>query len=157
MRGDFAAAKDINQSFINSLRSISFVRGMQYAYSNLGRISLVLEELDEAELNYARCLRINQETGQIRDELSNLTNMAKVWKAQGRGAEAIEAVGAVLHRTDIDQNTITITLSIRDEAEALRSELERELDPDEYQTAWEKGSGEDVDDIVDRISGEHIT
>ena len=156
-RGDFAAAKAINQSLLNSLRSVSFVRGMQYAYSNLGRINLHLEQHDEAEANYALSLRISWDTGQILEMLANLTDIAKVWKAHGKGAEAIEIIAVVIAHSESDQSSVIRGSSIREDAETLRSELERELDPDEYQTAWEIGSGEDVDDIVDRISSEHMT
>jgi predicted ATPase len=153
-RGDFAVAKDINQSIINSLHSVSFLRGMQYAYASLGRINHLLEEFDEAELSYALSLRISQETGQIRDALANLTDIAKIWKAQGRGGEAVEAVAAVLHHSQIDQASLLISSSIREEAETLRSELERELNPGEYEAAWKKGAAEDVDDVVIRILAE---
>ena len=153
-RGDLVAAKDINQALINPLRSVSFVRGMQYAHSNLGRINLVLGELDEAESNYATSLRINQQTGQIRDALANLTFMAKVWEAQGRGAEATEAIAVVLHYPQIDQSTQMTRQTIREAAETLRSELERELDPDVYQTEWERGSGEEVEDVILKILSE---
>ena len=37
-----------------------------------------------------------------------------------------------------------------DEAEALRSEPEQELNPDENPTAWENGSDEEVEDVVIR-------
>jgi ATP/maltotriose-dependent transcriptional regulator MalT len=150
-RGDLVMAKDINQLTIDSLQTVSFLRGMQYAYSNLGRISLLLEELDEAELNFALSLQISQETGQVRDALANLINIARVWKARGSSAEAVEVVAAVLPHSQIDQSSLLISLSIREEAEALRLELEQEIDPDEYQIAWEKGSEEEMEDVATRI------
>ena len=150
-RGDLAVARDINQLTIDSLQTVSFLRGMQYAYSNLGRINFLLEELDEAEVNYALSLQISQETGQVRDALANLINIAKVWKAQGKGAEAVEVVAAVLPHSQIDQSSLLISLSIREEAEALRSELEQELDPDQYQIAWDKGSDQEMEDVAIRI------
>lgn len=36
-------------------------------------------------------------------------------------------------------------------SDTLRAELENELNPDQYQAAWEKGSGEEAEDIVVRI------
>jgi predicted ATPase/class 3 adenylate cyclase len=150
-RSDYATAKDINQSILNSLRSVSFLRGMQYTYSNLGRVSYLLEEFDDAEMNYALSLRISQETGQLREMLANLVDIARVWKTQGREAEAVEAISAVLRHSGIDQRTVLNSDSIRDEAENLRLELERELTPDRYQVAWEKGAVEDAEDIVVRI------
>jgi len=151
LRGDYVTAKAINQSVLNSLRSVSFLRGMQYTYGNLARIHFALEEFEEAELNSALSLRISWETGQEPGKLQNLVDIAKAWKAQGRRAEASEAIAAVLHNSGIDQRAILRPTVIREDAETLRSELERELDLDQYQAAWEKGSGEEVDDIVDRI------
>lgn len=150
-RDDLARAKEINLSLINSLRSVSFVRGMQYAYSSLGRISLRLEELDEAEENYALSLRISWDTGQILEMLANLTDIAKVWRTQGNSAEALEAIAIVIAHPESDRSSVFRGSSIREDADALRSELESELSPDQYQTAWEKGSSEEVDDIVGRI------
>ncbi len=150
-RGDLATAKEINQLTIDSLQTVSFLRGMQYAYSNLGRINLLREELDEAELNYALSLQISQETGQIRDALANLINIARVWKRQGKGAEAVEVIAAVLPHSQIDQSSLLISLSIREEAETLREELKDELESDEYQSAWAKGTGEEMEDIAIRI------
>ena len=150
-RGDLDTAKDINQLTIDSLQTVSFLRGMQYAYSNLGRISLLLDELDEAELNFAFSLQISHETGQVRDALANLIGIARVWKAQGMGMEAVEVVAAVLSHSQIDQTSLLISSSIREEAETLRLELEQELNPEEYQSAWEKGSDEEMEDVAIRI------
>ena len=154
LSGDYARAKEINQSVLNSLRTVSFLRGMQYTHNNLGRINLILEESAEAEVNYALSLRISWETGQTREMLSNLTDIAKVWKAQGRGVEAAEAIAALLRHPLIDQRAILRPTVIREEAENLRAELESELDPDQYQAASAKGSAEEVGDIVSRILGE---
>jgi predicted ATPase len=150
-RRDYAAAKEFNQSIIDSLQSVSFLRGMQYAYTNLGRIGLILNELESAEHNYAKSLRISQETGQMRDVLGNLIGLAKVWQSQGRVSESVEAVAAVLHHAQVDQAHLLSPISIREEADALRDELGSELDPDEFRAAWDKGSGEGVDEIADRI------
>jgi predicted ATPase len=150
-RDDFAAAKEINQSIIDSLQSVSFLRGMQYAYTNLGRIHLILNELDEAEYNYSQSLRISQETAQVRDALGNLIGLVKVWQSQGREAEAVEAVASVLHHPQIDQAHLLDRMSIREEAEALRDELERKLDSDDFRVAWEKGAGEEIEEVADRI------
>ena len=150
-RSDYATAIEINQSILDSLQPVSFLRGMQYAYTTLGRINLVLDELDGAEYNYAQSLRISQETGQIRDALGSLLGLAWVWQGQGRGLEAAEAVASVLHHPQIDQAHLLSRVSIREEAEALRTELERELEPNQYAGAWKAGSGEEAEDVIIRI------
>ena len=61
------------------------------------------------------------------------------WEAQGRGAEATEAIAVVLQYPQIDQSTQMTRQTIRESAESLRSELERELDPNTYQIAWREG------------------
>jgi tetratricopeptide (TPR) repeat protein len=150
-RGDYAAAKKLSQAILDSLQSVSFLRGMQYAYSNLGRIHLILDELDEAAYTYGQSLRISQETGQIRDALGNLLGLARAWRGQGRGAEAAAAVASVLHHPQIDLAHLLSRVSLREEAEALRSELEGELEPDRYAAAWAAGSGEEAEAVIIRI------
>jgi predicted ATPase/class 3 adenylate cyclase len=151
MRGDLAKAKNIYHSLLDPLRSISYLRGMLYTYSNLARINSLLNELDQAERNYSLSLRISYDTGQIRETLANLIEIAAVWKSQDRGEAAVETVAAVLHHPQIDQHALFREASLGEEAETLRAELEQELDPDEYQSAWEQGTGEEMEDIAVRI------
>ncbi len=151
MRGDLAEAKNIYHSMLDPLRSVSYLRGMQYTHSNIGRTSFLLEDFEDAELNYALSLRISYDTGQIRETLANLIDIAKVWNVQGEKARAVQITASMLQHSEIDQHALFREASIREETEALRAELEQELDPDEYQTAWKVGSGEEIDDIVARI------
>ena len=102
-------------------------------------------------MSYGLSLQYCYDTGQIRETLANLTDMARVWKAQGRSGEAAETIAAVLQRPEIDQNALFRPASIGEEAEALRTELEAELEPDVYQEAWERGSGKELEDLVIRI------
>ena len=60
----------------------------------------------------------------------------------------------MLHHPEIDQHGLVREASLREEAEALRSELEQELDPDQYASSWDKGSGEEVDDVITEILAE---
>jgi len=136
---------------LDPLRSVSYLRGLQYTYSNLARIDTLLNEPDQAEKNYSLSLRISYDTGQIRETLANLIDIAAVWKSQGQGEQAVESVAAVLHHPQIDQHALFREASLREEAETLRAELERELDPDEYQSAWAQGTGEEMEDIAIRI------
>jgi len=151
MRGDLAEAKNIYHSLLDPLRSISYLRGMLYTYSNLARINSLLNELDQAERNYSLSLRISYDTGQIRETLANLIDIAAVWKSQDRGEDAVETVAAVLHHPQIDQHAIFREASLGEEAETLREELKDELESDEYQSAWAKGTGEEMEDIAIRI------
>ena len=86
--------------------------------------------------------------------LANLTDTAKVWKAQGKGAESTEAIAVVIAHPESNQASVLSGSGIREDAETLRSELEHELRPDQYQAGWEKGSSEEVDDLVIRILAE---
>ncbi|MCH8094109.1 MAG: adenylate/guanylate cyclase domain-containing protein [Chloroflexi bacterium] len=150
-RGDLAEAKNIYHSLLDPLRSVSYLRGMQYTYSNLARINSLMNELDQAERNYSLSLRISYDTGQIRETLANLIDIAAVWKSQGEGEDAVETVAAVLQHTQIDQHALFREASLREEAETLREELKDELESDEYQSAWAKGTGEEMEDIAIRI------
>ena len=154
VRGDLAEAKEIYESVLDSMRMVSYFRGMQYTYSNLARVNTLMNELNEAGKNYAGSLRISYDTGQIRDTLANLSDIAAVWKSQDRSEDAVGIVGAVLQHPEIDQHALFREVSLREQAEALRAELEGEMDPGEYQIAWEKGSNEEVEDVVFQILAE---
>ncbi|MCH7567716.1 MAG: hypothetical protein IH787_08695 [Nitrospirae bacterium] len=154
IRGDLLEAKEIYESVLDSMRMVSYFRGMQYTYSNLARVNTLMNELNEAGKNYAGSLRISYDTGQIRDTLANLIDIAAVWKSQGQGEDAVETVAAVLQHTQIDQHALFREASLREEAETLREELKDELESDEYQSAWAKGTGEEMEDIAIRILAE---
>jgi predicted ATPase/class 3 adenylate cyclase len=151
-RGDYARAKELFQSIIDSLQSVSFLRGMQYAHSNLAHTHLILAEFEEAEQHFTQSLRISLETGQIRETLGNLIGLAKVWHGQERDVEAVEAVASVLHHAQADQSNLFTQWSIREEAEALRDALEGKLDPDAFREAWDAGSGEEAEELAARIN-----
>jgi tetratricopeptide (TPR) repeat protein len=150
-RGDLEAALAIYESLLEPLLEISYPRGLQYTYTNMGRTSFQLEQFEEAEASYGLSLRYCFETGQIRETLANLTDIARVRSAQGRGQEAVELLATVLQQPEIEQNALFRPASIGEEAESLRSELEAELELDEYQKSWEKGSGEELEEVVVRI------
>ncbi len=153
-RGDHETAKEINQNVLNSLQSISFLRGILYSSSNLGRINLAQENLSEAELSFVRSLRISWETGMKREMIGHLIDIARVWKAQNRNTDAAETVATVLSSSGIDQRVVLRPELIREEAESLMKELEADLEPDQYESATQKGSGELVEDVVIRILNE---
>ena len=150
-RGDLAAALAIYESLLEPLLEISYPRGLQYTYTNMGRTSFQLEQFEEAEMSYGLSLRYCFETGQIRETLANLTDMARVWSAQGRGREAVRMLATILQQPEIEQNALFRPASIGEEAETLRVKLKAELESVEYQESWEKGSGEDLEDVVIRI------
>ena len=149
--GDLAAALAIYESLLEPLLEISYPRGLQYTYTNMGRTSFQLEQLEEAETSYGMSLLYCFETGQMRETLANLTDIARVWSAQGRNREAIQMLATVLQQPEIEQNALFRPTTIREEADALRGQLESEVDPMEYQAAWDKGTGENMDDAVLRI------
>jgi predicted ATPase/class 3 adenylate cyclase len=150
-RGDLAAALAIYESLLEPLLEISYPRGLQYTYTNMGRTSFQLEQFWEAEMSYGLSLRYCFETGQIRETLANLTDIARVWSAQGRGSEAVQMLATVLQQPEIGQNALFRPASIGEEAETLSVELKEELESDEYQASWEKGSSEELEDAVIRI------
>ena len=60
-------------------------------------------------------------------------------------------LATILQQPEIEQNALFRPASIGEEAEALRVKLKAELESDEYQESWEKGSGEELEDVVIRI------
>ena len=153
-RGDLAEAKRIFEMVLDNQRLASYYRGLQYTYRNLARLNALLKEFVEAEHNYIGSLRISYDTGQIRETLANLIDLASVWKSQGRAQAGVRSLASVLHHPEIDQHDLFGEATLREDAEKLRAELDSELEPDQFQAAWQKGSDDEVDDVVIRILAE---
>ena len=153
-RGDLTEAKRIFKMVLDNQRLVSYYRGLQYTYRNLARVNALLNDFDEAENNYIGSLRISYDTGQIRETLANLIDLANVWNSQGRTQAGVRALASVLHHPEIDQHDLFGEATLREDAEKLRAELDGELKPEMYRSVWEKGSSEEVEDVVLRILAE---
>jgi predicted ATPase len=152
-RGDYVQAKGLYRLALQTAQDSNFRRGVQQISNNLGRVTYLLEEFDEAEGYYLQSLRIAHQNGQTREVLGDLKNIARIWKALGKGGEAIPLLAVVLRdpaSVQKQHGTFTQT-SIREDAEQLRAELQAELPAEDYAAAWQRGQALELEAVVDAM------
>jgi tetratricopeptide (TPR) repeat protein len=112
-----------------------------------------LAEYDQAERCFRRSLEISEEIDQTREMLAALYDLARVWAAQGRIAEAVELSAVILHHPlrDLVPLLRIEQAPFSETAERLRASLEAELEPDAYQAAWPRGKILPLETAVGRL------
>ena len=80
--------------------------------------------------------------------LASLRDLANVYIAQGNLEDALQLLAVVLNHTVSEQNSLNRPERLRDEAEKLRVQIETQLDPLVYQSAWESGQRQRLADVV---------
>ena len=83
--------------------------------------------------------------------LASLLNLTNVFIAQGNLEDALQLLAVVLNHPASDQNLPNRPGFLRDDAEKLRAQIESQLDPPLYQSAWERGQGVRLVDVVAQI------
>jgi tetratricopeptide (TPR) repeat protein len=139
--GTYTEAKPFYERSLAAAQALGYRRTIQHAYDNLGDVAFYLDEFDQAERYFRLSLEVSEETGQIREMVATLQDLAKVWAVQGKKVEAVELLAIVLHHP-----LSNLPLFLRTEqpfpseaAERLRARLEAELESENYQAAWSRG------------------
>ena len=136
---------------VQAAEEIQYQRLLQISYDNLGTVALLEKEIAQAELFFIRSLRISQESGQTREMLASLRDLAIVHMAHGNLESALKLLAVVLKHPASDQNSLNRPERLRDEVEKLRIQIEGELDASSYRSAWEAGQNQRLSDLVTRI------
>jgi tetratricopeptide (TPR) repeat protein len=124
---------------------------LQICYETLGTLALIEKDLEQAQQFSHKCLRISQECGQTREMLASLRDLASVYIAQGNLENALQLLAVVLNHPANEQNSLTRTERLRDEAEKLRAQIEHQLDQSRYQAAWQAGQRRRLAEVVSQI------
>ncbi len=139
--GTYAKAKPFYDRSLAAAQALGYRRTIQQSYDNLGDVAFYLGKLDQAERCFRLSLEVSEETGQIREMVGTLHDLARVWAVQGKKVEAVELLAVVLHHP-----LSSLPLFLRTEqpilsevAERLRISLEGDLEPEVYQAAWSQG------------------
>ncbi len=139
-QGHYAEAKPFFERGIEVAQRINYRRPLQQAYDNLGDAAFFLAEYAQAERCFRRSLEISEEIDQTREMLCAMCDLARVWAAQGRKAEAVELTAVILAHP-LRHLVPLLRLeraAFGETAERLRANLEAELEPDVYQAAWQR-------------------
>ena len=149
--GNYAEARERYQFVLETALSINFKRGLQYTYNNLGNVSFRMGNYFEAENDYLQSLGISDETGQTREMLANIYDLAQLRAATGSAGEAVELLATILHHPGRSQHGLFRQVTIEESAQALFSELKSRLDPDTYAAAWKRGTERELQHVVDEV------
>lgn len=139
--GTYTEAKPFYERSLAAAQALGYRRTIQHAYDNLGDVAFYLGELDQAERYFRLSLEVSEETGQIREMVATLHDLAKVWAVQGKKVEAVELLAIVLHHplSNLPLFLRTEQPFLPEAAERLRARLEADLEPENYQAAWSRG------------------
>jgi tetratricopeptide (TPR) repeat protein len=139
--GAYAEAKPFYDRSLAAAQALDYRRTIQQSYDNLGDVAFYLGELDQAEGYFRLSLEVSEETGQTREMIGTLHDLARVWAVQGKKCEAVELLAVILHHplSNLPLFMRTEEAVLREAAERLRSSLEGDLAPEEYKAAWGHG------------------
>jgi len=149
-QGAYAEAKTFFERSLNAAQALNYRRTTQQSYDNLGDVAFYLGEVEQAERYFRLSLEVSEETGQTREMLGTLYDLARVWAAQGNKAEAVEVLAVVLHHplSALPLFLRTEGTILREAAERFRSRLEADLAPAIYQAAWARGLALQLEAVV---------
>ncbi len=137
--GDLTAAKNYFLRGVQGAQEVNYLRLLQVTYDNLGALALRESDVAQAQQFFTNSLRISQECGQTREMLASVRDFATVAMAQGDLDSALRLLAVVLNHPASEQNSLNRPERLRDETEKLRAQIETQLDPARYRSAWETG------------------
>ncbi len=133
-------AIDLYAEQVARCRKVSYVRGIMVSLEGLGDANVAAGRLDEAEQAFLEGIAAAEQMGMVRDMLNMMTKVAKVWGQRGQPFEAVELLATVVAEPASVHRPFTDTTPINKAASAALSELEEELDPEAYASAFARGS-----------------
>jgi predicted ATPase/class 3 adenylate cyclase len=135
-------------------RKVSYVRGIMVSLEGLGEANVAAGRLDAAEHAFIEGIAAAEQMGMVRDMLNMMTKVAKVWGQRGQPLEAVELLATVLAEPTSVYQPFTDTTPINEAASAALSELEGELAPEAYASAFARGSERPYYAAADRLIGD---
>jgi len=136
---DISAAKNYFLRGVQGAQEVNYLRLLQVTYDSLGTVALLESDVAQAREFFTNSLRISQECGQTREMLASVRDFATVAMAQADLEIALRLLAVVLNHPASEQNSLNRPERLREEAEKLRGQIEAQLDPARYQSAWELG------------------
>lgn len=138
-------AIDLYAQELELIRDLSYVRGTVVSLEGLGEANVAAGRLEAAEAAFVEGMAAAWRLGMVRDVLSMMTRLARVWTLQGRSAEAVELLATVLAEPASTHQPFTENVPVKETAQATLMSLENELDAEAYEGAWVAGSARPYD------------
>jgi hypothetical protein len=117
----------------------------------LGEANVAAGRLEAAESAFVEGMAAAWRLGMVRDVLSMMTKLARVWALQGRSAEAVELLGTVLAEPASMHQPLTENVPVKETAQAALASLKNELDAVVYERAWTAGGTRTYDGALKEL------
>jgi predicted ATPase/DNA-binding CsgD family transcriptional regulator len=141
--GEHEDANKYHQQSLKAAQAIQYRAGEFRGYYDLGRIAFSSHQYQEARYYYRLSLKTAHEVGLNREIPETLFEFARLQDVSGRKAGAVELLALVLHHPMLH--------FVKHEAQDLLSQLQTELPPDVYATAFEHGKTLELELVIARL------
>jgi tetratricopeptide (TPR) repeat protein len=146
-RGELEEARGFYLRCLEISQETDFHYAIQTSTKYLCKVSLSLGKLAEAEKYLFQSLRITFEIGFVRDIVNLLYEYARLQAARKFPERAIELLALII-RHPASQLYRMMEGRIRDSAMDTLAKLEKELSPEAYTAAFERGQELNLDELV---------
>jgi len=144
-------AIDLYTKGLELIRDVSSVRGTMVSLDGLGEANVAAGKLEAAESAFVEGMAAAWRLGMVRDVLSMMTKLARVWALQGRSAEAVELLATVLAEPASLHQPLTENVPVKETAQAALASLKNELDAVVFERAWTAGGTRTYDGALKEL------
>jgi predicted ATPase/class 3 adenylate cyclase len=144
-------AIDLYAEQVALCREVSYVRGTMVSLEGLGEANVAAGRLEAAETAFIEGIAAAEQMGMVRDMLSMMTKVARVWAQRGQSFEAVELLATVLAEPTSIHQPFTNLTPINESASTALSELEEVLDPEAYASASASGAERHYDVVAKQL------
>ncbi len=144
-------AIDLYAEQVARCREVSYVRGTMVSLEGLGEANVAAGRLEAAETAFIEGMAAAERMGMVRDMLGMMTKVAKVRAQRGLPFEAVELLATVLAEPTSVHRPFTNITPISEATSAALSDLEEELDPEAYASAYARGAERHYDAVAKQL------
>ncbi len=126
-------------------RELGYPRGVQASMTGLAEANIAAGDLRAAETAFIGSLVAAERVSMVREMLGLMTKIARIRADLGYKQEAVELLATVLAEPTSVQRVFTDNATISEMARAALTELQKELDPNEYSAAHARGTSRPYD------------
>ena len=145
MPGDAAAAVAVLDDVVRNARDIGYRRLTQVGLQHLGDARVAAGDPEGADSAFVESLAMSEEMGSVLDMAGMLARIARVRAAMGRSEDVVSILSSVVADPTSRQTLMIDESPIHEIADGLLGEMERALDPSEYQAAYARGASRTIE------------
>jgi predicted ATPase/DNA-binding CsgD family transcriptional regulator len=151
-REEYERAKQFYLRCLKISQRAGFNYSLQTSSKYLAKVSLLMGDYVETDKYLGQCLTLSKEVSFVRDVINLLYEFARLKAAQNNLEEAVKLLVLVIEHPTSNQ-TRWLEGRIRDSAKELLADLEKELAPEAYTAALERGGNLELDEVVADLIG----